>query len=88
MDQEEVRQVERWQVALYLVICGKALDYNEREMEVHCIVGTQAGKNLTCILKGYSGFYADYYLQEGKGGSKETRQGCCSGPGEKCWLGI
>lgn len=46
------------------------MDYTEREMEVHCIVGTQAGKNLTSILKGYSGCYVDYYLQEGKVGAR------------------
>lgn len=52
-------------------------------MEVHYIVATQAGKNLTCILKDDSGCYVDYYLPEGKGESKETREGYCSGPRER-----
>lgn len=59
------------------------MNYTEREVEVHYIVATQAGKNMTCILKDDSSCYVDYYLQEGKGGSKEKRQGYCSGPREK-----
>ena len=49
-------------------------------MEVHYGFRTEAGKNLTCFLKDFSGCYVKYYLWEGKAGSKEEGQGFCRSP--------